>query len=513
MSKTFNSVPNNTAANWWQDASLRKNVACAVVLYWGNFAIGYDGSYFNGLQSLPTFNEAFDYPSGNRLGLISAVSYLPSLALMPLYAISCDVLGRKKTAWIGCLLVLAGALIGTFAKEHTDSMLMAGRALVGMGGSLLTVCSSLLVNELLHPRLRPVGAAFVLVFYYVGAIVSAWVSYGVIAAGMTSSWSWRLPTLLQVVGPAFLFTGLFFTPESPRWLVSRGQHEKAHRILAEHHANGKMDDELVLYELDEITATIALEKEQKTNFFSLFKTPGNRHRVLLLMIGATGSQGNGIAVFSYYLSPVLRLVGVTDARQQTGINGGLMIWNLFFAGLGASLVERFGRRKLWLISTGGMIFTYSGLIGTSGAFAQTQSSSVGLASVAFMFLCYAFYDIAWTPLPYSYSTEILTFSTRASGMALYTWMMNATMCANQWINPIALEAAGWKFYFVFLAALIVLFLMHYRFLVETRGLSLEEIALLFDKHDDSIETATVLKGGAITHVKPANESGDGEDKV
>jgi hypothetical protein len=84
---------------------------------------------------------------------------------------------------------------------------------------------------------------------------------------------------------------------------------------------------------------------------SFFKTKGNRHRLLILATAATGSQGNGVAVFSYYLTPVLKLVGVTDAAQQTGINGGMQIWNLILAGLGASMVEKLGRRKIWLIGT------------------------------------------------------------------------------------------------------------------------------------------------------------------
>ncbi|GAA5848141.1 hypothetical protein JCM8547_004420 [Rhodosporidiobolus lusitaniae] len=504
MSKTFAAFPNNTADSWWKDPSLRKNVGCAVVCYWGAFALGYDGSYLNGLQSLTTWNEAFDNPSGNRLGLISAISYLPSLALLPLYSISCDYLGRKITAYIGCIILFAGALIGTFAHEHTDSMLMAGRALVGIGGSLLTLSSNLLCNELLHPRLRSIGAAFFLVFYYVGSIVAAWTSYGVIAANMTGSWSWRLPTLLQVVGPAVVFFGTFFMPESPRWLISRGKREQAHQVLANQHANGKLDDELVLHEMDEIEEAIQREKVEKVGFSTFLKTKGNRHRLLLLATCATGSQGNGVAVFSYYLSPVLRLVGVTDPAQQTGINGGMQIWNLILACVGASLVERVGRRKLWLIATIGMCVSYIVLIGLSGGFANTNDKQVGLASVAFMFFCYGFYDIAWTPLAYSYSTEILPFSMRASGMAFFVWMQNATLCINQWVNPIALDAAGWKYYFIFLAALIVYIILIFFFFVETRGLSLEEVTLLFDRAN---ETGTLAdkKEAVDAQIKVSNK--------
>ncbi|GAA5848108.1 hypothetical protein JCM8547_004411, partial [Rhodosporidiobolus lusitaniae] len=210
------------------------------------------------------------------------------------------------------------------------------------------------------------------------------------------------------------------------------------QVLANQHANGKLDDELVLHEMDEIEEAIQSEKVEKVGFSTFLKTKGNRHPLLLLATCATGSQGNGVAVFSYCLSPILRLIGVTDPAEQTGINGGMQIWNFILACVGASLVELVDRRKLWLVATIRICVSYIALIHLSDGFANTNDKQVGLAFVAFMIFCYGFYNIAWTPLAYSYSTEILPFPMRASGMV---WMQNATLCINQWVNPIARDAA------------------------------------------------------------------------
>ena len=113
---------------------------------------------------------------------------------------------------------------------------------------------------------------------------------------------------------------------------------------------------------------------------------GNRHRLLILLTSATGSQGNGVAVISYYLTPVLRLAGITQPVRQTGLNLGLQVFNLLMAGGGAALVERVGRRPLWMFSTGAMLVCFAGLLGTSAGFAQTGKTSIGFASVAFIFL-------------------------------------------------------------------------------------------------------------------------------
>ncbi|GJN90853.1 hypothetical protein Rhopal_003867-T1 [Rhodotorula paludigena] len=478
MSKTFRDVENATASSWWKDPSLRKNVGCAIVVRLD------DGSYLNGLQSLATWNTYFDNPSGNRLGLISASSYLPSLVLLPLYAMSCDYFGRKPTAMLGSVILIGGAILGALATN--EGMLIAGRALVGVAGSLIALSTNLLCNETLHPRLRSIGAAFFLVFYYMGSITSAWIAYGVIAADWSSDWSWRLPTLVQAAGPIIVLIGCFFIPESPRFLIARGKRERAITVLANQHANGQKDDPLVQHELEEIEEALEREKRERTGFMSFFKTKGNRHRLLIVLTTGTGSQANGVAIFSYYLAPALRLVGVTSALDQTVYNGGMQIYNLGLAVVGAALVERVGRRKLWLTSTGGMLVSYICLLGLSAGFDKSQNPQMGLATVAFMFLCYGWYDIAWTPLAFSYTTECLPYSLRSSGMALFTWMQNAALSANQWLNPVGLEAIGWKFYFVFLATLIMYLVLIYFLFVETRGLSLEEVALLFDNEATSL---------------------------
>lgn len=107
---------------------------------------------------MESWNSYFDTPSGNRLGIISAASYLPSLVLLPVISLMCDYLGRRPTALVGCAAVVGGALVGAFAKN--EGMLIAGRAIVGPAGSFVALATNLLCNEILHPRFRSVGSAF-----------------------------------------------------------------------------------------------------------------------------------------------------------------------------------------------------------------------------------------------------------------------------------------------------------------------------------------------------------------
>jgi hypothetical protein len=57
---------------------------------------------------------------------------------------------------------------------------------------------------------------------------------------------------------------------------------------------------------------------------------------------------------------------------------------------------------------------------------------------------YAFYSIAWTPLPIMYTTEILPFELRTKGLAIFTAVGTASNAFNQFVNPVALKALQWR---------------------------------------------------------------------
>ena len=191
-----------------------------------------------------------------------------------------------------------------------------------------------------------------------------------------------------------------------------------------------------------------------------------------------GMHANAIpsGVVSYYLTLILKTIGFTSVTEQTLINGFLQLWNLIMSIVGACLVDRAGRRKLFLTSTLIMLTSYIFITALSGSFSTTGTAAIGTAVIPFLFIYFAGYDIAFTPLLLAYPAEIWTFSLRAKGVAI-------SMVANYValiINPIALEAIAWKYYIVFLVILIVILGTVYFCYPETNGYSLEEIAVIFD---------------------------------
>lgn len=92
---------------------------------------------------------------------------------------------------------------------------------------------------------------------------------------------------------------------------------------------------------------------------------------------------------SYYFVPVLKSVGITSYLSQSLISGGMSISNLFFAVAAALLVERLGRRTLWLASTGMMLITLVIVTVLSAEFQKGESPAIGGATIAFLYLFYA----------------------------------------------------------------------------------------------------------------------------
>lgn len=155
--------------------------------------------------------------------------------------------------------------------------------------------------------------------------------------------------------PAFIGPDSFsirFVPESPRWLISKGKNEKALDILAKYHARGDTEDEVVQIEYQEIQQTLALEQQFEGNSWSeLWRTPGNRHRLIILVSLGVFSQCSGNGLVSYYIFIVLQDIGITSSKTQLEINGILQIVNFAVALFMCFMVDRIGRRTLFLVST------------------------------------------------------------------------------------------------------------------------------------------------------------------
>lgn len=177
---------------------------------------------------------------------------------------------------------------------------------------------------------------------------------------------------------------------------------------------------------------------------------------MLIALVSFFSQCSGNGLVSYYLHSILESVGVTDPDNQALFNGGLQIWSFLVAiTFSVALVDRLGRRVLFLIAGVGMLVTFTVWTACSAVYAQTGNTAAGRAVLAMIFLFYGVAGFAWPGLTVAYSAEILPFNIRAKGLAINFALTALSSVINQYVNPIGLERLEWKFYFVYIAILII----------------------------------------------------------
>jgi MFS family permease len=140
--------------------------------------------------------------------------------------------------------------------------------------------------------------------------------------------------------------------------------------------------------------------------------------------------------------------------MQLLINGILQIWNFILALGAAALVDKIGRRTLFLTSGVGMFVFFSAQTICFAVFMEKGYQPAANAVIAFIFLFYAAYDIAFTPLIVSYTVEILPFQIRAKGFTVFNFTISLALIFNQYVNPIAL---GMPLVLHYTAILIMMF--------------------------------------------------------
>jgi hypothetical protein len=160
-----------------------------------------------------------------------------------------------------------------------------------------------------------------------------------------------------------------------QWLCGQDRLDEAFQILVRYHAAGDASNTFVKAEFAEIQETIRLEKENSRQSWGvLLATPGNRKRLLLIVLTTFFSQCSGNGLVSYYLHDILNSVGIADTEKQAVINGGLQLWSFFVAVGMALTVDKLGRRFLFLVAGVGMLITFSIWAACSAVYAQTGNN-------------------------------------------------------------------------------------------------------------------------------------------
>ncbi|CBF74938.1 hypothetical protein AN3990.2 [Aspergillus nidulans FGSC A4] len=467
---------------WYRDWTLLKLNTLLLCALLTQIASGYDSSMLNGMQSLPQWVSYFGQPTGTRLG---AMTFGPTGGTLISVLISsqlCERFGRRYPICGGSIVIIIGGILQAAAVNY--GMFVLSRFVVGFGLGIVATAAPPLLTEVAYPTHRGKLVSFYLVTWPLGSLIAAWVTYGTFKME-GSDWSWRIPSALQCFFSLVQAVLALLAPESPRWLIYQGRREEALAILTEYHGHGDADSRLVRFEMAEITATLEMEKVQRlSRWTEWLSTRGNRHRLFLACYIPAMLQWSGNALTSYYLAKVLVTIDITDPKTQLIINACLSVWGFLTAAVFATLVDRAGRRRLFLSGMGSMGIAYIIWTICSALNEKHNFEDKGYAGgvLAMIFVFSAAYHMC-SPVAPTYIMEVVPFSLRSKAAMMYQLTGNLAGLYNSFANPVAMDAISWRYYIVWCVVIGVNFTLIFLFFPETKGKGLEEVAEIFDGPD------------------------------
>ena len=440
---------------------------------------GFDSSLMGSLNAMEGYQKTFGLTgAGSSTGIIFIIYNCGQIAAFPFCGFFADGYGRRVCIFVGCALVIVGTAIQ--ATAHHTGQFIGGRFVLGFGASIASAAGPAYTVELAHPAYRGTMAGMYNNFWWLGNILAGWTTYGTNLHFPGSSWSWRVPTIVQCLMPAVVMCCVMFFPESPRWLIMKDRREEAIAVLAKYHGEGNPQAPIVELQVREITEDMAVTRNDNPwwDFRELCNTRASRYRLYMVIAMAFFGQWSGNNVVSYFMPEMIKSAGITDTNKQLLINAINPIFSMLAAVYGATLLDKLGRRVMLMGGLVGGLFAYCLLT----AFTATSSSNPNLAygTIVSIYLFGIFFAWGWTPLQTLYAVECLENRTRAKGSGLNFLFLNVAMVVNTYGISVGIAKIGWKLYLVFIGWICVEIVLIFFFFVETKGRSLEELGEIFE---------------------------------
>ncbi|KAK2593619.1 hypothetical protein QQS21_008667 [Conoideocrella luteorostrata] len=441
---------------------------------------GYDGSLMGGLNGMRSYQRYFGMElADSSTGLVFAMYNIGSVAAVFFTGPINDYFGRRWGMFTGALIIIIGTCVQ--APSINRAQFLGGRFILGFGVSFCCVSAPCYVSELAHPRWRGTLTGLYNCTWYIGSIMASWVVYG--CSYIDTTTAWRIPIWCQMITSGIVVMGVFWLPESPRWLMAQDRHADAIKVLATYHGEGDEKHPLVQLQMQEMASQIAAEASDKKwwDYHELWNTHSARRRLICVLGMAVFGQISGNSLSSYYMPAMLKNAGITEEKKTLALNGINPVLSFLGAILGARMTDVIGRRPLLLYTIVFASCCFAVITGTSKmSLDDPSNSSAANTTVAFIFIFGVVFSFGWTPLQAMYIAETLPTSTRAKGSAIGNLASAAASTVIQYSSGPAFEKIGYYFYLVFVFWDLFEAAIIYFFFPETKDRTLEELAEVFE---------------------------------
>ncbi|KAG0347784.1 myo-inositol transporter [Podila humilis] len=337
-------MPHDVIYDTPEDSSPSKFLYLLItVLAIGGFLFGYDTGVIAG--ALLPVKEEFGLSSQQQEFVVGGTTLGAIIGGLLAGALS-DLVGRKPVTLLSSVIFIVGAALMTFAHHYW--LLLLGRVVVGVGVGLAALVVPLYIGELAPSAYRGRLVTMNVLLITGGQLVAYLVSSAL--TDVTNGWRWMmaisaLPAFLQLVTLPFL-------PESPRYLIKKGDVQGAEAVLRRCMGLSDANNAYIAKEVDSIRES--LELSHKTRYRDLLRK--SLRRPLIIACGLQlWQQLSGFNTAMYYSATILKMAGFPNAKSATLFSLLIAGTNMVMTMVAIKIIDRVGRRRILLVTIIGMI--------------------------------------------------------------------------------------------------------------------------------------------------------------
>ncbi|MGO1243892.1 MAG: sugar porter family MFS transporter [Sphingobacterium sp.] len=428
----------------------------------GGFLFGFDMAVISGV--LPLMQSQFELSAGQEGWLVSS-ALVGCIIGVALSGMMTDKFGRRKLLFAAAILFWFSAL--GCALLDTFSSIIAARIVAGIGVGIASNIVPLYISEMAPAAKRGRYVTFYQLAITIGILVAYVSNYVLLlndghGISPTGLWNylfieqkWRAMFLVGLVPSTLFVIGLFFVPESSRW-------------LAQNKAPGA--------ELGGRTDQSDIDNAANKGSYSMLFSKALRRPMLLGILLPLFSQFCGINAIIYYGPTILKDAGISmDNSYQSQILFGAA--NMLFTFIAIWKVDQLGRRPLYLV---GSFCAALSLILTGIFFYLGNVPGLWILVAVTLFLASFAFSIG--PLKFVVASEIFPTAVRGKALGISIMVMWVADAIIGQLTAVMIRELGVAYTFwLFGIFCVIVFISVYRLLPETKGKTLEEIEKFWKK--------------------------------